>query len=182
MATKCEICQKEITRLHRSHGLTLCGTCKAIMPGVTKHLPALVKMIRAIGKTKEVAELLGLSAAAPASTTLKLSDLEAVVQDARETLVKALPPVPENLDDTLFDIADLADEAAQHIADLTKERDKLAKLVDEAKGEAEPSTAQERLYVWQTGNADPLDEALLRWAKRQYEAGKVQVRMEVVEP
>lgn len=184
MATKCEICQKEITRLHRSHGLTLCGTCKAIMPGVTKHLSALVKMIRALGKTTEVAEMLGLSAAASPCSEDARHDLEAVVQDARETLVKALPPVPENLDDTqsLFDIADLADEAAQHIADLTKERDQLAKLVDEAKGEAEPSTAQERLDVWQTGDADPLSAALLRWARRQHEAGKIQVRMEVVEP
>lgn len=170
----CEICAREITKPHRSHGLTLCGTCKAIMPGVSKHLQSLIKMIRAIGKTGEVAEMLGLSAAGAASDDAR-HNLEAVVQDARATLIKALPPASESLDETqtLYDIADLAEEAAWHIAALTEERDKLADQIKAA--------GQERMDVWQTGNADPLDEALLRWAKRQHQAGRVRVQMEVVE-
>lgn len=180
----CNVCGKPLKAINRSHGLELCSSCKGIMPGVTKHLPELVTMMKAVGKTAEVAEMLGLSAAASPCSEDARHDLEAVVQDARETLVKALPPVPETLDDTqsLFDIATLAVAAARHIAALTKERDQLAKLVDEASGEAEPSTAHERLDVWQTGSAaDPLDEALLRWAKRQHQAGRVRVQMEVVE-
>lgn len=174
MAT-CEICAREVTRPHRSHGLTLCGTCKAIMPGVSKHLPALIKMIRAIGKTGEVAEMLGLSAAGAACSEEARHNLEAVVMDARATLIKALPPAPESLDDTqsLFDIAEIAEETARHIAALTEERDELANQIKAA--------GQERMGVWQTGNADPLDEALLRWARRQYELGKIKVQMEVVE-
>lgn len=173
--TTCEICAREITRPHRSHGLTLCGTCKAIMPGVSKHLPSLIKMIRAIGKTGEVAEMLGLSAAGAARSEEARHNLETVVMDARATLIKALPPAPESLDETqtLYDIADLAEEAARHIDALTEERDKLADQIKAA--------GQERMDVWQTGNADPLDEALLRWAKRQHQAGRVRVQMEVVE-
>lgn len=144
MMKKCDICGNATRKENTSHGMTLCCSCRGIIPGLTKHPDKLLKIAQRLGKVEDVVELFG-GVTQAASAEEARHNLEAVVQDARATLIKALPPAPESLDDTqsLFDIAEIAEETARHIDALT-----------EALGMRQRENAELRQRLEQSGNAE----------------------------
>lgn len=120
----CDICGATANnKKNKSRGMTLCSSCKGIVPCVDR-LDVVVAMMQRTGKAEEL-----LNKLRPHDDDN--SDLEAVVRDARETLVKALPSSEEALEDaqSLYDIATIAEEAARYIQE---QQEKITRLSDDA--------------------------------------------------
>ena len=210
----CDLCGKKISakKPRKSLGMSLCYTCAGIVAGL-QHMKELATALKKTGKTDELLKALGVE-------EKRYEDLEVVAMDAMEILAKALPPAPESVDDTMsaYEVATIAEEAAQHIASLKKQitdmhdlkdvvrdaRGTLLKVLSAASDETLDDTqslydiatiaenvalyAQElkdKARMAATGGApfgngnDPLENALLRWAIQQYQAGRVKVSVEV---
>lgn len=115
----CDICGSPAnSKKNKNRGMTLCSSCMGIVPCVDR-LDAVVAMMQRTGKTEELLNKLRPH-----------DDLEAVVRDARETLVKALPS-SEALEDaqSLYDIATIAEDVALYIQE---QREKITRLNDDA--------------------------------------------------
>lgn len=166
----CDICGSPAnSKKNKNRGMTLCSSCMGIVPCVDR-LDAVVAMMQRTGKTEELLNKLRPH-----------DDLEAVVRDARETLVKALPS-GEALDDaqSLYDIATIAEEVARYIQE---QQEKIARLnTDDKAYQLEMENhrlKRENEYLEQRKRQEPLDSALLEWARRQYEAGGVRLKITV---
>ena len=109
----CEVCG---TRglIRNTNGIDVCATCEKITGNVKNHISRIVEIARLMGKQNELVQALGVSGGAATITSEGAAQLEAAVTRARLTLINALPPLEESLDDTqcLQDIEDLAERAA----------------------------------------------------------------------
>lgn len=215
----CDVCGKPANnKKNKSRGMTLCSSCKGIVPCVDR-LDVVVAMMQRTGKAEEL-----LNKLRPHDDDN--SDLEAVVRDARETLVKTLPS-GEVLEDaqSLYDIATIAEEVAWYIQE---QQEKITRLNDDAdvmmsitgimgcptyevvpvlrelaaRMGCAPGKVSEAIYALDHNDDNksyrleqevyrlkreneylaqqikcqsPLDEALLEWARRQYEANKLRI-------
>lgn len=173
----CDVCGKPANnKKNKSRGMTLCSSCMGIVPCVDR-LDVVVAMMQRTGKAEEL-----LNKLRPHDDN---SDLEAVVRDARETLVKTLPSgeVLEGAQ-SLYDIATIAEEVAWYIQE---QQEKITRLNDDAdvhhddnksyklEQEVHRLKRENEYLAQQIKCQSPLDQALLEWARRQYEANKLRI-------
>lgn len=165
----CDVCGKPANnKKNKSRGMTLCSSCKGIVPCVDR-LDAVVAMMQRTGKTEELLNKLRPH-----------DDLKAVVRDAKETLVNALPPAQGGDTQSLYDIATIAEEVARYIQE---QQEKIARLNTDDKAyqlEMENNRLRrENEYLAQRKRQEPLDCALLEWARKRYEAGEIKLKVTV---
>lgn len=171
----CDICGATANnKKNKSRGMTLCSSCKGIVPCVDR-LDVVVAMMQRTGKAEEL-----LNKLRPHDDDA----LEVVVRDARETLVKALPSGEALADaQSLYDIATIAEEVAWYIQE---QQEKITRLNTNDNKSYQFEQENNRLrreneYLAQRKRQEPLDNALLEWARKKYEAGGIKFKVTVEE-
>lgn len=173
--TVCDICGATANnKKNKSRGMTLCSSCKGIVPCVDR-LDVVVAMMQRTGKAEEL-----LNKLRPHDDdNSDLGDLEVVVRDARETLVKALPSgeALENAQ-SLYDIATIAEEVAWYIQE---QQEKIENRAYQMEMENHRLKRENEYLVQKLDSRSPYDEALLEWARKRYEAGEIKLKVTVEE-
>lgn len=138
--SECEICGTK-AELKNTKNFKACGTCSKILSVVDNHSDRIGSVAKVLGKDVELAKALGV----PGTLTAPdgVADLEAAVMRARKALSSVLPP-EESLDDTqsLFDVGDLAERAAEKITSCSAELHSLRDLLKPEEGETSIRAAE----------------------------------------
>lgn len=159
----CDVCGKPANnKKNKSRGMTLCSSCKGIIPCVDR-LDAVAAMMKRVGKTEELLAIMN-----PQSDMLQViaGTIGCSVDDiipSLQALAAHLGCGPGEMFAALYSHDHHDNDKEYH---LELENHRLKREIE---------------YLEQRKHQEPLDSALLEWARRQYEAGGIKLKITVEE-